>query len=173
MRSATTIRVDQDIQAQVRAELAGEPGVRPHEVGVSVADGVVTLSGWVDAYAKRWAAERAAHRAARVRAVANDLAVRPSASTGRTGPELAAAVGHALEWEAFLPLDELDVTVADGWVTLRGRLDWEYQRRAAESAVRRLPGVRGVGNQIRVRPRPEPPRAGEPPSPAPPADWTT
>lgn len=154
MASATTTGTDRDIQADVLDELDWEPRVQPHEIGVTVASGVVTLSGRVDSYAKKWAAERAAHRVARVRAVANDLAVRLPGPAERADPEIAAAAAHALEWEAFVPLAGLAVTVADGWVTLHGQVEWEYQRRAAERAVGRLPGVRGLSNGIAVRTTP-------------------
>ncbi|BCL13226.1 BON domain-containing protein [Micromonospora sagamiensis] len=157
MGSATITRTDQDIQADVLDELTWEPRVQPHEIGVTVTEGVVTLTGWVDGYAKKWAAERAAHRVARVRAVANDLTVRLPTSARRTDQEIAIAAVRALEWDAFVPVEELDVTVADGWVTLRGQVEWEYQRRAAERAVGRLTGVRGVSDGIAVRPRTTPP----------------
>ncbi|MEV0807101.1 BON domain-containing protein [Micromonospora sp. NPDC050200] len=157
MASATTVtRTDQDIQTDVLDELTWEPRVSPAEVGVTVAEGVVTLTGRVDSYAAKWAAERAAHRVARVRAVANDLAVRIAPSAEHTDPEIAEAAERALEWDAFVPVEDLEVTVADGWVTLRGGVEWEYQRRAAERVVGRLTGVRGVSNGITVRP-PTPP----------------
>ncbi|MFI7427417.1 BON domain-containing protein [Micromonospora sp. NPDC049836] len=152
MATATIARTDQDIQSDVLDELTWEPRVRPNEIGVTVTEGVVTLTGWVDSYAKKWAAERAAHRVTRVRAVANDLAVRIATSAEKSDPEIATAAGRALEWDAFVPLEALDVTVADGWVTLHGEVEWEYQRRAAERAVGRLTGVRGVSNGITVRP---------------------
>ncbi len=153
MASISTInRTDQDIQSSVLDELDWEPRVQPHEIGVTVTEGVVTLTGRVDSYAKKWAAERAAHRVAQVRAVANDVAVRLVTGAERTDPEIAAAVEHALEWHAFVPVEELDVTVSQGWVTLHGEVEWEYQRRAAEEAVGRLTGVRGVSNGIIVRP---------------------
>ncbi|MFC4150501.1 BON domain-containing protein [Micromonospora mangrovi] len=152
MATATITRTDQDIQSDVLDELTWEPRVRPNEIGVTVTDGVVTLTGWVDSYAKKWAAERAAHRVARVRAVANDLAVRIGTGAAKSDPEIATAAVRALEWDAFVPVETLDVTVADGWVTLHGQVEWEYQRRAAERAVSRLTGVRGVSNGITVRP---------------------
>lgn len=152
MATDTITRTDQDIQSDVLDELTWEPRVRPNEIGVTVAEGVVTLTGWVDSYAKKWAAERAAHRVARVRAVANDLAVRIATSAEKSDPEIATAASRALEWDAFVPIETLDVTVADGWVTLHGEVEWEYQRRAAERAVGRLTGVRGVSNGITVRP---------------------
>ena len=153
MASATIVtRTDQDIQTDVLDELTWEPRVSPAEVGVTVAEGVVTLTGRVDSYAAKWAAERAAHRVARVRAVANDLAVRITPSAERTDTEIAGAAERALEWDAFVPVEDLEVTVADAWVTLRGRVEWEYQRRAAERVVGRLTGVRGLSNGIIVRP---------------------
>ncbi|MEU4566983.1 BON domain-containing protein [Micromonospora sp. NPDC023956] len=157
MGSATITRTDHDIQADVLDELTWEPRVQPHEIGVTVTEGVVTLTGWVDGYAKKWAAERAAHRVPRVRAVANDLTVRLAGSARRTDEEIALAAARALEWDAFVAVEAVEVTVADGWVTLRGRVDWEYQRRAADRAVGRLTGVRGVSNGIAVRPRTTPP----------------
>ncbi|SIN12805.1 BON domain-containing protein [Micromonospora cremea] len=152
MAIATITRTDQDIQSAVLDELTWEPRVQPHEIGVTVAEGVVTLTGRVDSYAKKWAAERAAHRVARVRALANDLTVRLAGEAERADPDLAAAAGHTLEWDAFVPVEKLQVTVSAGWVTLHGEVEWEYQRRAAERAVSRLTGVRGVSNGITVRP---------------------
>ncbi len=152
MTVATVSRTDQDIQAAVLDELTFEPRVRPNEIGVTVAEGVVTLTGRVDSYARKWAAERAAHRVPRVRAVANDLTVQVGSGAERPDPDLAAAVEHALEWAAFVPVERIEVGVSNGWVTLHGEVQWEYQRRAAERAVTRLTGVRGVSNGLSVRP---------------------
>ncbi|MET8233001.1 BON domain-containing protein [Micromonospora sp. NPDC005298] len=152
MATATISRTDQDIQSAVLDELTWEPRVQPHEIGVTVGEGVVTLTGRVDSYAKKWAAERATHRVVGVRAVANDLAVHLPGSAERADPDLAAAAGHTLEWDAFVPVEKLQVTVSAGWVTLHGEVEWEYQRRAAERSVGRLTGVRGVSNGISVRP---------------------
>ncbi|MET8255634.1 BON domain-containing protein [Micromonospora sp. NPDC005197] len=152
MAIATITRTDQDIQSAVLDELTWEPRVQPHEIGVTVAEGVVTLTGRVDSYAKKWAAERAAHRVVGVRAVANDLTVQLPGSHERADPDVAAAAGNALEWDAFVPIEKLQVTVSAGWVTLHGEVEWEYQRRAAERAVSRLTGVRGVSNGVTVRP---------------------
>jgi osmotically-inducible protein OsmY len=154
----TITRLDRDIQRDVLDELSWEPRIQPNEIGVTVEEGVVTLTGWVDNYAKKWAAERAAHRLQRVRAVANDIEVRLPTSASRTDADIAIAATRALEWDAFVPVENLEVTVANGWVTLRGEVEWEYQRRAAERSVRRLTGVHGVSNGVLVRPRttPEP-----------------
>ncbi|BCJ60931.1 hypothetical protein C1I93_27460 [Micromonospora endophytica] len=149
---STIDRTDQQIRSAVQAELDTDPRTRPHEIEVAVSRAVVTLTGRVDSYAKRWAAEQAAHRVTPVRAVANDVAVRWVTDADRADPEIAAAVDHALQWQAFVPVEQLDVSVSRGWVTLRGEVEWEYQRRAAAQAVGQLAGVRGVSNGISVRP---------------------
>ncbi|GAB3152990.1 BON domain-containing protein [Micromonospora sonneratiae] len=156
MSTASITRTDRDIQNDVLAELSWEPRIQPNEIGVSVTEGIVTLAGWVDNYAKKWAAERAAHRVNRVRAVANDIEVRLPTAGERTDAEIATAVTRTLEWDAFVPIENLDVTVSNGWIVLHGEVEWEYQKRAADRAVRRLTSVRGVTNGIFVRPRSRP-----------------
>jgi osmotically-inducible protein OsmY len=152
MAVATEIRTDAQIQSDVLAELKWEPRVQPNEIGVSVKDGVVTLTGWVDSYSKRWAAEEAAHRVRGVKAVANDLEVRLPGSLERTDADIAEAAVRALEWDALLPTDKVEVTVSKGWVTLKGNVEWQYQKEDAERVVRRLTGVKGVSNLISVKP---------------------
>jgi osmotically-inducible protein OsmY len=149
-------RTDSEIQADVLAELKWEPRLQPNEVGVIVKDGVVTLTGWVDSYTKRWAAEDAAHRVRGVKAVANDIEVRLTSSGERTDQDIAIAVARALEWDAFTPPEKLDVTVSNGWVTLKGDVEWNNQKHDAERVVRRLQGVKGVSNLITVKPRTTP-----------------
>jgi osmotically-inducible protein OsmY len=157
MAVATETRTDTQIQADVLAELKYEPRVQPNEIGVTVKDGVVTLTGWVDSYAKKWAAEEAAHRVRSVKAVANDIEVRLPLSSERTDADIAAAAVRALEWDAFLDIDKLDVTVSKGWVTLKGSVEWQFEKDEAERVVRRLSGVKGVTNLIAVKPRVAPP----------------
>jgi osmotically-inducible protein OsmY len=147
---------DEEIQQDVLQELDWDPRVEPEEIGVSVDGGIVTLTGFIDSYSKKIAAEQATHRVRGVRAVANDLTVRLPANTDRTDADLARAVLSALTWDAEVPSDEVEVTVADGWVTLEGSLPWRYQREVAEAAVHRLAGVRGVSNNIVTRPRIKP-----------------
>ena len=151
--TAIMTSTDEQIQRDVLAELKWDARVQPNEIGVAVKDGVVTLTGWVDSYTKRWAAEEAAHRVRGVKAVANDIEVRLPISAERTDADIAAAAVRALEWDAFVPVDKLDVTVSKGWVTLKGEVEWQYQRQDAERVVRRLSGVKGVSNLITVRPR--------------------
>jgi osmotically-inducible protein OsmY len=150
MATATLIRTDQEIQKDVMAELRWDAQIQPNEIGVAVKDGVVTLTGWVDSYLKKWSAEDAARRVAGVKAVANDLEVK--LATERTDPDIAAAAVHALEWDSSVPAGKVQVTVSKGWVTLRGEVEWQYQRQSAESVVRRLAGVKGVTNLIIVKP---------------------
>jgi osmotically-inducible protein OsmY len=156
LATAAGARTDTQIQADVLAELKWEPRLNPNEIGVIVKDGVVTLTGWVDSYTKRWTAEDAAHRVAGVKAVANDIEVRLSPSSERTDMDIAQAVVRALEWDAFVSVDKLDVTVSKGWVTLKGDVEWQYQKQDAERVVRRIQGVKGVSNLITVRPRATP-----------------
>jgi osmotically-inducible protein OsmY len=154
MATATVIRRDEQIQQDVLAELKWDARVQPNEVGVSVKDGIVTLTGWVDSFLKKWSAEEAALRVRGVKAVANDIEVR--LSTQQTDADIAAAALHALEWDAGVPLDKIQVMVSKGWVTLKGEVEWQYQREDAERVVRRLSGVKGVSNLIVVKPRVSP-----------------
>ncbi|HEV7576797.1 MAG TPA: BON domain-containing protein [Caldimonas sp.] len=156
MTIATVERTDTDIQAEVIAELKWEPRVQAPEIGVAVKDGVVTLTGWVDSYTKRWAAEEAAHRVRGVKAVANDTEVRLGVGSERTDAEIAAAAVRALQWDALLVPEQIEVTVSKGWVTLKGTVEWEYKKQEAERVVRNLAGVKGVSNLIDVKPKTRP-----------------
>src|SRR3989442_3168385 len=151
MATATLNRTDQELQQDVLAELKWDAQIQPNEIGVSAKDGVVTLTGWVDSYLKKWSAEEAAHKVAGVKAVANDIEIK--LATERTDPDIAEAAVHALEWDAFVPTDKVHVTVSKGWVTLKGEVEWQYQKQDAERVVRRLTGVKGVTNMITVKPR--------------------
>lgn len=148
----TDARTDEQIQKDVFAELKWDARVLPNEIGVAVKNGIVTLTGWVDSYVKRWAAEEAAHRVRGVVAVVNDLEVRLPSSAERADPDIAAAAVNALKWDAFVPIEKIKVTVSKGWVTLEGEVDWQYQKVDAERVVSRLAGVKGVTNFITVRP---------------------
>ena len=152
----TTVRSDEEIQRDVLDELKWDARVQPNEIGVAVKDGVVTLTGWVDSYIKKWAAEEAAHRVRGVKAVANDIEVRLPSESTRTDADIAAAATRALEWDALVPLEKVKVTVSKGWVTLEGEVEWEYQKEDAERVVRRIAGVRGVTNLLVVRPKTKP-----------------
>ena len=154
MATATLVRTDEEIQQDVLAELKWDAKLQPNEIGVTVKDGIVTLTGWVDSYLKKWSAEDAALKVSGVKAVANDIEVKLESE--RTDANIAAAVLRALDWDAFVPADKIQVTVFKGWVTLRGEVEWQYQRQDAERAVRRLVGVKGVSNLITVKPHATP-----------------
>jgi osmotically-inducible protein OsmY len=147
---------DKEIQQAVLRELEWEPMVRSTEIGVAVKDGIVTLTGYVDSYSKRYNAERAAKRVAGVKAVVNDLEVHLPTSSERTDEDIARAALRALEDRVTIPHERIKVTVSKGWVTLEGDVEWQYQREAAEMAVRYLTGVQGVINLITIRPRVSP-----------------
>ena len=147
---------DENLATDVLTELSWDPRVQPNEITVNVKDGVVTLGGWVDAYAKRRAAAEAAHRIRGVKAVANDIEVRLAASGTPTDAALTEVILSALEWNGLIPTNLLVATVFEGWVALKGEVEWEYQRQEAERVVGRLKGVTGVTNVITVKPSAQP-----------------
>jgi len=148
-----TVMTDIDLRRNVEAELNWEPGIKsPAAIGVRVKDGIVTLTGYVESYAEKLAAERAALGVAGVRAVVNNIEVRLPTSSQRTDEDIARRAAQALDWTTGIPRDQIKVAVDDGWVTLKGNVDWYYQKVAAEDAVRYLTGVKGVINLIEVRP---------------------
>jgi len=142
---------DKEIQQAVLRELEWEPQVRSTEIGVVVKDGIVTLTGGVDSYSKRFHAERAAKRVAGVKAVVNDLEVHLPTSSERTDEDIASAVHDIVHWTVGLPDDSVKVQVEKGWVTLTGAVDWGYQAHIVARAISHMRGVRGVGNRIEVR----------------------
>ncbi len=148
----TATRTDEQIQKDALAELEWDVRVQPSGIGVAVKDGVVTLLGWVDSLTQKWAAEDAAHRIRGVTAVANDIEVRLPSSAERNDADIAEAAVRALEWDASVPVDNIEVTVSKGWITLKGEVEWQYQKQDAERVVRRLLGVKGVANLITLKP---------------------
>jgi osmotically-inducible protein OsmY len=143
---------DEDIQRDVVRELSWDTRVSPAELGVQVKQGVVTLTGEVESWAKRQAAEQAAHRVSGVLEVASDLEVRIPGAAGRSDSDIARTVRQALEWDVLVPDREIRSTVSDGVVKLEGVVPYGNQRYDAEQAVERLAGVRTVVNRIEVRP---------------------
>jgi osmotically-inducible protein OsmY len=144
-------RTDAEIQRAVMDELSWDTRVDETDVGVEVDQGVVTLTGTVASWAKRVAAQEAAHRVWGVFDVANDIRVKAPGSPGRTDTELAQAVRHAIEWDAFVPEKRIRTTVSNGWVTLEGSVDTWNQLHDCERAIRNLAGVIGVSNNIEVK----------------------
>ena len=147
------VSIDADIQGEVLEELKWESRLQPNEIGVVVRDGVVTLTGDVDSYAKKLAASQAALRVRGVKAVANEIQVRLPGISERTDTDLAERAKNVLLWDGQVPANQVKVTVSDGWVTLEGEVEYEYQKEAAERAVSRLAGVKGVSNLIIIKPQ--------------------
>jgi osmotically-inducible protein OsmY len=145
-------QTDPQIQQAVLRELKWDTRVEETDVGVEVDAGVVTLTGTVASWAKKMAAQEAAHRVTGVLDVANDIIVKVPGSVGRTDTDIAQAVRHALEWDVFVPEKRIRSTVSDGWVTLEGDVDFWSQRDDAEKAVRNLAGVSAVSNMIEIKP---------------------
>lgn len=151
------MKYDSDVQRNVQDALSWEPGISDSsEIGVAVKDGVVTLSGEVSSYAEKWLAETAAKRVYAVNGLAVELEVNLPSSARRTDADIARAAKNVLDWDSSVPIDSVKVTVEDGWVTLEGNLDWQYQRSSAEDDVYGLTGVKGVSNEIVVKPMVEP-----------------
>jgi len=146
------MKTDAELQHDVMEELKWEPTIRAAEIGVGVTDGVVTLSGYVDSFYKKRAAERAAMRVFGVKAVLEELKVRLPSSLKRSDEDLARAVENVLEWNVLVPYERIKVHVRDGLVTLSGEVDWGYQKFAAADAVSCLLGVVWFDNQITVKP---------------------
>lgn len=145
------IKTDAQLQRDVIDELRWDPAVGNAEIGVAAKNGVVTLTGQVPAFAKKYAATRATERVAGVRALAEDLKVVLPSAYNRTDTDLAHAVASTLTWDIQVPNEAVKARVQDGWVTLEGEVEWQYQSNAADRAVRNLTGVRGVSNFIQIK----------------------
>ena len=144
---------DKELKQHVQSALDWEPSLDASDIGVSVDEAVVTLRGNVASFAEKVAAERVALRVYGVKAVANDLVVHLVSGFERNDTEIAQAAVAALKWNTMVPKDRVTVTVANGWLTLNGTLDWQFQRDAAARTVRDLTGVKGVTNSVVVQPR--------------------
>ena len=146
------MKTDMELQRDVLEEIAWEPSVAVPEIGVAIHDGVVTLTGNVDNLPAKWAAETAALRVSGARAVVNNIEVKLSTDNRRSDQDIALAACTALEWNVVLP-KTLQVAVDHGWITLSGKVQWQFQKNAAEETVKQLTGVKGVINNITVKPR--------------------
>ena len=144
------MKTDTQLQKDVIAELNWEPSVIPADIGVEVKDGVVTLSGHVSSFAEKWSAEHAAQRVSGVLALAVEMDVNLFGFGKRTDADIASSVESVLMWTTFLPKESIKVMVEDGWVTLSGEVDWEYQRVAASNAISSLMGVKGITDHIKI-----------------------
>jgi osmotically-inducible protein OsmY len=140
------------LKKHVEDELSWEPSVNAAAIGVGVKDAIVTLSGHVTSFAEKRAAEHAVLRIHGVRALANELEVRFLAGSEETDEAIALKAASALLWHSLIPKDHIKIQVSNGFITLEGAVDWQYQRTAAESAVENLLGVKGVYNTVTVQP---------------------
>lgn len=147
---------DKSLQEDVMDELTWDPEVDAAHIGVAARDGAVTLTGHVESYAQKTAAVRAAERVQGVIAVADEIEVRLPSSSVRDDTEIAEAIARGLRWHSTVPRDAVDAEVRNGWVTLRGEVEWSYQRQAAERVARDTLGVKGVTNMIVLKSRPKP-----------------
>jgi osmotically-inducible protein OsmY len=143
---------DTQLQSSVLAELKWRPSVDSAHIGVTADDGIVTLTGQVQHYTEKLAAENAAKDVLGVRGIANDIKVEPEGSLKQSDKDIAAAAIGALKWDYEVPDGNVKVVVNDGWVTLDGTVDWQLQRDAADRCVRYLRGVVGVTNEISIKP---------------------
>jgi len=146
------MKSDSDIKRDVEDELKWDPDLEATDIGVTVKNGVVTLTGFVHSYSDKYEAELDAKRVTGVVGVANDIEVRLPTSSVRPDPELARDAVAAIKNELPFSWERFKVTVRDGWITLEGDAEWDYQRQRAETAVRRLRGVRGTSNLIVMKP---------------------
>lgn len=145
-------KTDSQIQLEVLDELRLEPMVDSNHIGVEVRQGVATLSGHVDSYAEKWHAEEAAQRVSSVKALAVELQVIFKDDFNQTDSDIAKNVKNIIDWNVFLPSTGISVMVEHGWVSLKGHVVADYQRRLAESSIRYLSGVKGVSNQLILMP---------------------
>ena len=144
---------DRQLQEAVLAEFVWEPSVNAAHIGVTANDGIVTLTGHVESYTQKRAAEKAAARVKGVKAVAEKIEVHLHSSMIRTDEDIARAAVDRLAWEVTVPADAIKVQVEHGWVTLTGEVPWHFQKLAAERNVRGLFGVIGIINQVTIKPR--------------------
>jgi osmotically-inducible protein OsmY len=150
------MKTDTQLKRDVEEELGWEPRVNAAEIGVAVVDGVVTLTGHVDSWAEKSAAERAVKRVEGVVAVAEEIQVRVPGISQRTDADIARSAASSVSWNTWVPKDTVTVKVEHGWLTLEGEVQARYQKDAAEEAVRGLLGVNGVSNQIVIKPKVKP-----------------
>ena len=142
------MKTDAQLQFDVNEELDWDPSIHAEDIGVSVHDGVVTLTGHVNTFAEKWEAERASQRVAGVKALAVEIDVILPGSSTRTDADIARSAENVLEWNSYIPRNRVKVLVEGGTITLSGEVSRDYQRRAATESVRTLMGVKGVTNQM-------------------------
>ena len=143
---------DKELKRHIEDALNWEPSFDAADIGVSVDNGVATLRGDVATFAARSTAERVTLGVYGVKAVANDMNVKLPGEYQRTDSDIAQAAVNALQWNTVVPTNRVSIAVSNGWITLKGNVDWQYQKDAAARALRDLTGVRGVNNTLTVQP---------------------
>ena len=147
------MKTDKQLQSDVMEELQWDPKLNASEIGVAVKNGIITLNGHVDNYGKKIAAEEAAKRVKDVRGIVEEITVQLSHDGKRTDQELAQAAVNALRWNSAIPDQNITVEVENGWLSLDGHLDWQFQKEAATNAVKDIIGLKGISNLINIKPR--------------------
>lgn len=146
------MKTDSQLLADVQAELDWDPSIDNRGIVVAVKDGVVTLAGYVSSYEDKWAAEKASKGISGVRAIANDIEIKLGTASERPDKEVAEAAANALRSNVSVPASNIKVIVNNGWITLEGKVSFWHQKNAAENAVRSLWGVKGISNNIELKP---------------------
>ena len=147
------MKTDAQLKQDIIAELTWEPSVNASGIGVEVKNGTVTLAGHVDSFTEKLHAERAAQRVAGVKGLAIEIEVQLPGVSKRTDGEIARSVQSILDWTSYVPKDSIKVKAENGWITLSGDVEWDFQREAARNAVRYLFGVVGVSDEIMIKPK--------------------
>lgn len=142
---------NEELQKDVQDAIKWEPLLNAAEIGVTVKDGIVTLTGVVDSYTKKSEAEEAARNVAGVKAVVENIKIKFGSYDNKSGNEIANEILNAFKWSWDIPTDKIKVKVEDGWVTIDGEVKWKFQKEAANKAVNNLIGVKGVTNNITIR----------------------
>jgi osmotically-inducible protein OsmY len=150
------MKSDSEIERDVKEELSWNPDLNADDIAISVKKGVVTLAGFTRSYTDKFEAEAAAKRVAGVVAVANDIEVRIPSVDERPDPEIARDAVAAVKSQLPISSEKIKIIVKNGWITLEGQVEWQYQRSTAENAVRRIKGVKGVSNMIQLKPHAQP-----------------
>ncbi len=149
----TIEKTDIELKTDVLSELKYEPSIKVTDIGVLVKDGTVTLNGYATTYNEKWEAVRAVKRVAGVKAIADDIEVNLPSSMHRTDGDIATAAANQIASCAIIPAKTITPTVRDGWITLDGQVEWWYQKNAAGNVVHYLSGVKGVSNNISIKPK--------------------
>ncbi len=145
-------KTDEQIKTDVLSELRYEPSVKVTDIGVLVKAGIVTLNGCAINHGTKWHAVRAARRVAGVKAINDEIKVVIPAPLRRPDAEIATASAHQLDWSTTIPQGSVKVTVNDGWISLDGQVEWQYQKEAAEDVLRHMVGIHGITNLITIKP---------------------